>query len=91
MSISLADQSVNDNGGGLATNLPAPTVNNVDAGAVYSIVTGTTGLTINSSTGVMTYDNDVNGNQNFSITIKVTNPDGGNSSTTFTLTVLDNA
>ncbi len=89
--ISLANQSVNDNGGGLATNLPAPSVTNVKTGAVYSIVTGTTGLTINSSTGVMTYNTDLNSTTNFNITIKVTNPDGGNSSTTFTLTVVNNA
>ena len=88
--ISMADQTVNDNGGGLATDLPAPTVTGVTAGAVYSIVTGTTGLTINSSTGVMTYNNDLFANTNFSITIKVTNTDGGTNSTTFTLTVLDN-
>ncbi len=89
--ISMADQTVDDNGGALATDLPAPTVTDVQAGAVYSIVTGTTGLTINSSTGVMTYDNDINPSQSFSITIKVTNPDGGNASTTFTLNVNDNA
>ena len=89
--ISLGAQSVNDNGGGLATNLPAPTVTGVNAGAVYSITTGVAGLTINSSTGVMTYDHNVNtGNESHSITIKVTNTDGGTSSTTFTLNIVDN-
>nr|WP_321266152.1 cadherin repeat domain-containing protein [uncultured Sulfurimonas sp.] len=90
--ISLADQTVNDNGGGLATDLPAPTVSGVNAGAVYSITTGVAGLTINASTGVMTYDKnlDSNTNESHSITIKVTNTDGGTSSTTFTLNIVDN-
>ena len=89
--ISLADQTVNDNGGGLATNLPAPTVTNVQSGAVYSIVNNTvTGLTINSSTGVMTYDNNINGSNSFNVTVKVTNQDGGSDTATFTLNVTDN-
>jgi hypothetical protein len=87
----MANQTVDDNGGGLATDLPAPTVSNVQSGAVYSIVNNTvTGLTINSSTGVMTYDNNLLDSDVFNVTIKVTNPDGGTSSTTFTLTILDN-
>lgn len=89
--ISMADQTVNDNGGGLATVLPAPSVTGVTAGAVYSITNGIAGLTINSSTGVMTYDGNVNtGNESHSITIKVTNTDTGTSSTTFTLNIIDN-
>ena len=91
--ITMANQTVTDNGGGggvLATDLPAPIVTGVNAGAVYSITTGTTGLSINSSTGVMTYDNDLFADTTFSITIKVTNTDGGNSSATFSLTVIDN-
>lgn len=90
--ISMADQSVNDNGGAVPTDLPAPSVSGVTAGAVYSIVGDTTSgkLTINSSTGVMTWNGDVGTNTDYSITIKVTNTDGGNSSTTFTLTVVDN-
>ena len=88
--ISLADQTVDDNGGGQATDLPAPTVSDVQSGAVYSIVNNTvTGLTINSSTGVMTYDNDINGSNSFNVTIKVTNPDGGSDTATFTLNVND--
>ena len=90
--ISMANQTVTDNGGGLATNLPAPTVTGITAGAVYSITTGVVGLTINSSTGVMTYDRNIeDGNQNHSITIKVINTDGGTSSTTFTLNIVNNA
>ena len=88
--ISLANQAVDDNGGFASTDLPAPSVTGVNGGAVYSITSGATGLSINSSTGVMTYNGDVIGNQIYNITIKVTNTDGGNSSTTFTLTVVDN-
>jgi hypothetical protein len=89
--ISLADQTVDDNGGGQATDLPAPTVSDVQSGAVYSIVNNTvTGLTINSSTGVMTYDNDINPSNSFNVTIKVTNPDGGSDTATFTLNINDN-
>ena len=90
--ISLANQTVNDNGGGLATNLPAPTVTGVTAGAVYSIVSDPTGgkLTINASTGVATWSGNLTSPGTYSITIKVTNTDGGTSSTTFTLTVLNN-
>ncbi len=90
--ISMADQTVNDNGGGLATDLPAPTVTGVTAGAVYSIVNDPTSgmLTINASTGVATWSGNLTSPGTYSITIKVTNTDGGNSSTTFTLTVLNN-
>ncbi|MBT5934090.1 cadherin repeat domain-containing protein [Sulfurimonas sp.] len=90
--ISLANQSVNDNGGFITTDLPAPTVSNVNAGAVYSIVGDPTGgkLTINAGTGVATWDGDLGGDTDYSITIKVLNTDGGTSSTTFTLTVIDN-
>jgi hypothetical protein len=88
----MADQTVNDNGGGASTDLPAPTVTNVQNGAVYSIVNDPTSgmLTIDSSTGTMTWNGDLFADTDFSITIKVVNPDGGNSSTTFTLTVIDN-
>ena len=96
--ISMADQTVNDNGGGLATDLPAPSVTGVNAGAVYSIVSDTSatttngypGLTINASTGIMNYDGDLFADTSFNITVKVINPDGGTSSTTFTLTVINN-
>jgi len=90
--ISMANVSVNDSGG-LATDLPAPTVTNVQAGAVYSIVGDPTGgkLTINSSTGIATWNGDLSAGTDYSITIKVVNTDGGNSSTTFNLHVNDNA
>jgi hypothetical protein len=90
--ISMSNQTVNDYGGSSATDLPAPTVSDVQSGAVYSIVNDPTSgmLTINSSTGVATWNGDVFDSQNYSITIKVVNPDGGTSSTTFTLTVINN-
>jgi len=90
--ISMADQTINDNGGFGSTDLPAPTVTDVQAGAVYSIVNDPTSgmLTINSSTGVATWSGDLLTTTNYTITIKVVNPDGGTSSTTFTLTVIDN-
>ncbi len=91
--ISLANQSVNDNGGAVPTDLPAPSVTGVTSGAVYSIVADPTGgkLTINASTGVATWSGDLLNSATYSITIKITNTDGGTSSITFTLTILDNA
>jgi len=91
--IAMADQTVNDWGGGAFTNLPAPTVTGVEAGATYSIVSDPTGgmLTIDAVTGVMTWSGNVLGNQSYIITEKVTNPDGGTDSVTFTLYVTDNA
>ena len=90
--ISLANQTVGDNGALASTDLPAPTVSNVVVGAVYSIVADPTSgaLTIDAVTGVATYNGDLFADTDYSITIKVVNPDGGTSSTTFTLTVLDN-
>jgi hypothetical protein len=90
--IAMANQSVNDGGGAGSVDLPAPTVTKVVSGAVYSIVSDPTGgkLTINAGTGVATWNGDLGADTDYSITIKVTNPDGGTSSTTFTLTVVDN-
>jgi len=99
--ITMLNQTVNDNGGAFATALPAPTVTGVLPGAVYSIVANPTGLnavtgnpiTINTTTGVVTWlGNYLSGSSiNYSITIKVTNPDTGTQSVTFTLTVINNA
>jgi len=92
--IAMATQTIDDNGGAFSTALPAPTVTKVVSGAIYSIVSDPTGgkLTINAGTGVATWDGNIGGgNQSYSITIKVVNPDGGNSSVTFTLNVNDNA
>ena len=89
--ISMDDQTVNDNGGGLATDLPAPTVTNVEPGATYSIVTPVDGLTIDPNTGVMTYDYNIDANTDYSVTIEVlNNSDGSNDTTTFTLHVINN-
>ncbi|MDX9796536.1 MAG: Ig domain-containing protein [Arcobacteraceae bacterium] len=90
--IAMANQSVNDGGGAGSVDLPAPSVTKVVSGAVYSIVSDPTGgkLTINAGTGVATWNGDLGADTNYSITIKVTNPDGGTNSTTFTLTVVDN-
>jgi len=91
--ISMAAQTVDDWGGGQSTDLPAPTVTGVVTNAVYSIVGDPTGgkLTINSSTGVATWLGDIGPTSvDYSITIKVVNPDGGTSSTTFNLHVNNN-
>lgn len=89
----IATQNVNDNGGGLATTLLTVSGTNINAGAVFSIVADPTagGLTINSSTGVLIYDANINGFQTYSITVKVLNTDGGSDTETFTLNVTDNA
>jgi len=91
--ISLAAQTVNDNGGFLSTALPAPTVTWVVTWAVYSIVADPTwgALTINTTTWVATYNWNLWINTNYNITIKVTNPDWWNKSVTFVLTVINNA
>jgi len=83
---------VNDNGGFGSTDLPAPSVSNVQAGAVYSIVNDPTNgmLTVNSSTGVATWLGDIIPDQTYNITERVVNPDGGTATTTFTLTVINN-
>lgn len=88
----IATQNVNDNGGGLATTLLTVSGTNINTGAVFSIVADPTGggLTINSSTGELIYDKDVNGNQTYSITVKVLNTDSGSDTETFTLNVTDN-
>ena len=90
--IAMASQTVNDNGGFVSTALPAPTVTGVVAGAVYSLPTNPTGgmLTINASTGVATWNGNLGGSTSYNITIKVVNPDGGQSTVSFTLNVVDN-
>jgi len=90
--IAMANQSVNDGGGAGSVDLPAPSVTKVVSGAVYSIVSDPTGgkLTINAGTGIATWNGDLGADTDYSITIKVVNPDGGTSSTTFTLSVIDN-
>ncbi len=89
--IAMANTSVNDEGGGAQPPF-SPTISNVDAGAVYSIVGDPTGgkLTINASTGAMTWNGDLGSTTNYNMTIKVVNPDNTNASTTFVLTVNDN-
>jgi len=89
--ITMADTFVNDGGGGDRPPF-SPTVTNVASGAVYSIVSDPTSgmLTINSSTGAMTWNGNLFSDTPFNITIKVVNPDGGTQSTTFTLTVVNN-
>jgi hypothetical protein len=47
-------------------------------------------LTINSSTGQMTWSGDLFGDQTETITVKVTNPDTGTASASFSLTVINN-
>jgi len=100
--IAMANQTVNDNGGFFSPPpLPAPTVTGVLPGAVYTVVmnplkinpnTGLPKLTINSATGVATWLGNliVNGITPYTITIKVTNPDGGTQSVTFNLGVINN-
>jgi hypothetical protein len=88
----MTDQTRTDDGGNEDLVVGTPTVTNVQSGAVYSIVNDPTSgmLTIDSSTGTMTWYGDLFADTDFSITIKVVNPDGGTSSTTFTLTVINN-
>lgn len=94
LSISMTDQTVNDNAGAVSTDLSAPTVSWVDAWAVYSIVSDPTWgkLTINSSTWVATrsWNETAGWTIVYTITYKVTNTDGSSKTVTFTLNVVDN-
>lgn len=90
--ISMTNQTIWDDWWYIPILVPStPTVTWVKSWAVYEIVWDTTWgyLTINSSTWVMTWLWDQFGNQDYSITIKVTNPDWWNQSTTFNLHVID--
>lgn len=91
--ISMTDQTVDDNGGFVPTDLPAPTVTGVVAGAVYSIVANPDAvkISINSSTGVITWSGNLGAPADYTINLKVVNPDGGTSTTTFNLHVNNNA
>lgn len=93
LTISINNQTVNDNGGsgGHVYTPTASDVTGVKPNAVYSLINDQTSgrLTIVPSTGSMTWSGDTIGNQ-FEVTIRVTNPDGGTASTTFTLDVIDN-
>jgi len=90
--IAMANQNVNDEGGGSTQIVGTPTVTNVVAGATYTLTSNPFGvmLTINSSTGQMSWNGDLFGNQTETITVKVTNPDTGTASASFSLTVVDN-
>jgi hypothetical protein len=90
--ISMANQTVNDEGGGSTQIVGTPTVTNVVAGATYTLTSNPFGsmLTINSSTGQMTWNGDLFGDQTETITVKVTNPDTGTDTTSFSLTVVNN-
>lgn len=92
--ISMANQNINDGGGGFDENVGTPTVTNVVTGATYTLTANPFGsmLAINSSTGQMTWHGDLFGNgiTTETITIKVTNPDTGTANTSFSLSVVDN-
>ncbi|SMN15354.1 hypothetical protein CRYPA_1402 [uncultured Candidatus Thioglobus sp.] len=89
-SISMADQSVDDDGGLTDRPLTPPVVSNIQTGAIYEIVSDPDmGLSINTNTGIMFWRGNEGGNQNFIITIKVINPDGRFATTSFVLTVVD--
>jgi len=90
--ISMANQTVNDDGGGFANPVGTPIVTGVNAGAVYSLTANPYGanLTINSSTGAMTWQGDLFSDTTETIGVKVLNTDGGTDTTTFSLTVIDN-
>lgn len=94
--ISIADITIDDDGGWSVRTVTTPTVSGVEAGAVYALVSDLTSgmLTINSSTGAMTWYGDVVASGpgsfvTFIVTVKVTNSDGGTATTTFNLSVED--
>ena len=98
----MEDVTVNDQINGGTVTVGTPTVTDAEAGATYSLTsdiatyfdsTGATEdmLILDSSTGTMTWHGDLygNGTTDFVVTITITNPDGGNGSDTFILSVRD--
>lgn len=87
---SLGTVNINDNGGGLASTITV-TGADIQQGAVFTLLTPTEGLSINSETGVLTFSDNIGGNQVFpNREVQVENPDGGWTTTTFNLNVTDN-
>lgn len=80
---------IQDNGGGLPSTFQI-TGSDIQAGATFTLLTPVLGLSINSNTGELIFDQNIFGNQSFTITVEVTNPDTGNDTETFTLNVNDN-
>ena len=88
---SIGTITINDDGGLSVRAVTTVTGTNINEGAVFSIVADpTTGrLTINSSTGVLTWQGNEGEDDSYVITVKVVNPDGGTDTETFTLNVTD--
>ncbi len=83
---------ITDNGGagGIFASRFTITGSDIQQGAVFRILTPVRGLTIDSNTGVLTFDEDVSGMQSLAVTVQVTNTDGGTDTDTFTLNITDN-
>jgi len=88
---SIGTVSINDNGGLLPTTVATVSGSDIQAGAIFAILTPVDGLSIDANTGEMTFDDNVNGVQSFTVTVQVTNTDGGTDTETFTLNIDDNA
>ena len=93
--ISMADQSISDNGWFSSTTLAAPTVSWIETWADYSITYTITSwnldiwysITVDEDTGEITFFWDALNPSVIEITETVTNPDGWTQSTTFDLSV----
>lgn len=82
--------NIQDNGGLPTTVISSISGSEILTGAVFSLESSAPGLSINSASGEITHQQDVGGNQSYSVTVRVTNPDGGSDTETFTLNVEDN-
>ncbi len=88
----IADATINDNGGAIPTTVATISGIDIQTGAVFSIVADPTNgfLTLDSATGVLTWNGNLRSNQSYSIIVKVTNSDSGFDTESFTLNVNNN-
>lgn len=86
----MADQTVSDDNTGFAApeELDTPATTNVYESATYTleVTPNLPELSIDADTGIASYDGNT-GEADYTVTITVTNPDGGTASTTFNLHV----
>lgn len=89
---SFQPQLIHDMNGSEATYLPAPSGSNILPNAIYSIVVKPTEpfLTVNSSTGIITWYGNIDENTSYDVNLTVTNPDSSADTISFAIFVIDN-
>jgi hypothetical protein len=86
---SIGSWNIQDNGGGLPSSITL-SGSGIQVGAVFSLATPITGLSIDEETGEIIFNMDIVGTKTFNPTARVVNPDGGQDTETFILNVEDN-